>query len=190
MHRRLAYLLAWSVAAMITVSAAWLGIRSVLVAAAPTRPAPLAAAQLRRVAPLTQPSSSASPSSSTSSSTGARSPGTGPSSGPAASAPGTPDPAASNPAVTNPAASSAGTWQADGAGFRRTFRTIGGDVGFFTAKDVVQVASSSPKPGYTVNVTRYGQDSVMVSFFGNRKTSRVWVRWWNGPYGEVTESVD
>jgi hypothetical protein len=168
-HRRLAYLLAWSIAAMITVSAAWLGIRSVLAAAAPTRTVPLAATQLRRAAPLTQPSSSASSSTGPSSSAGAPS---------------------SQPSASDPAAASAGSWQADGDGFRRNFHAVGGDVGFFTAKDVVQVTSSTPKPGYTVNVTRYGPDSVMVSFFGSRKTSRVWVRWWNGPYGEVTESVD
>jgi hypothetical protein len=165
-HRRLAYLLAWSVAAMITVSAAWLGIRSVLAAAAPTRTVPLAATQLRRAVPLAQPSSSAPSSPGPSSSAGAQS------------------------SASDPAAASAGTWQADGDGFRRSFRAVGGDVGFFTAKDVVQVTSSTPKAGYTVNVTRYGPDSVMVSFFGSRKTSRVWVRWWNGPYGEVTESVD
>jgi hypothetical protein len=63
-------------------------------------------------------------------------------------------------------------------------------VAFFTAKDMAQVTSSMARPGYTVNVTRYGADSVMVSFFGSRKTSRVWVRWWNGPYGEISESVD
>jgi hypothetical protein len=157
-HRRLAYLLAWAVAATVTVSIAWLGIRSVLVAAAPTRTVPLSAVQLRRFAPVT------------------------PSANPASTA--------------NPSATRAGpaiptdTWEKDGDGFNRTFHAIGGDVDFFTATNVVQVASSSPKPGYTVNVTRYGPDSVMVSFFGNRKTSRVWARWWNGPYAEITESVN
>jgi hypothetical protein len=157
---------------MITVSAAWLGIRSVLAAAAPTRNVPLSAAQLRRVAPLPQPSPSAGPS--------------GPSTG-ASSAAGAATP---QPAASDPVSASAGNWQADGEGFRRTFQTIGGDVGFFTAKDTAQVTSSTAKAGYTVNVTRYGPDSVMVSFFGSRKTSRVWVRWWNGPYGEITESVE
>jgi hypothetical protein len=109
-----------------------------------------------------------------------------PSSGPSSPA----GAAASRPTALDPAAASAGRWQADGDGFRRTFRTDGGEVGFFTAKEAVQVTSSTPKPGYTVNVSRFGGDSVMVSFFGGRKTSRVWVRWWNGPYGEVTESVD
>lgn len=167
MHRRLAYLLAWSVAATITVSVAWLGIRSVLAAAAPTRTVPLSATQLRRAAPLTPPGSSTSP--------------VDPSAGPG----GTP-----RSAATNPAAASGGGWQAVNGGFRRTFHTVGGDVSFFTTKDTVQVVSSAPQPGYTVNVTHYAADSVMVSFFGARKTSRVWVRWWNGPYGEVTESVD
>jgi hypothetical protein len=156
---------------MITVSAAWLGIRSVLAAAAPTRNIPLSAAQLRRVAPLPSSAAASAPSSA---------PSVVASSGAGA---GSPQPAASDPA-------SVSTWQTDSGGFRRTFRTIGGEVAFFTAKDVAQVTSSTAKPGYTVNVTRYGVDSVMVSFFGSRKTSRVWVRWWNGPYGEVTESVD
>jgi hypothetical protein len=188
-HRRLAYLLAWSVAAMITVSAAWLGIRSVLAAAAPTRTVPLTSAQLRRVVPLPQPGSS------TPAASAAARPSQPPTSGqPGSGQPGSGQPGSgqpgSGPASSDPAAASAGTWQADGDGFRRSFRTIGGEVGFFTAKDMVQVTSSTPKTGYTVNVTRYGPDSVMVSFFGSRKTSRVWVRWWNGPYGEVTESVD
>ena len=160
MHRRLAYLLAWAVAATVTVSIAWLGIRSVLAAAAPTRTVPLSAVQLRRVAPLIPPDSSASP------------------------------PPSGSSARPNGQTTPTESWQQDGEGFKRTFHTIGGDVEFFTAKDAVQVASSTPKQGYTVNVTRYGGDSVMVSFFGNRKTSRVWVRWWNGPYAEITESVN
>jgi hypothetical protein len=158
-HRRLAYLLAWAVAATVTVSVAWLGIRSVLAAAAPTRTVPLSAVQLRRVAPLVPPDSSTSP-------------------------------APSGSSRPNGPATPTESWQQDGEGFKRTFHTVGGDVEFFTTKDAVQVASSSPKQGYTVNVTRYGGDSVMVSFFGNRKTSRVWVRWWNGPYAEITESVN
>jgi hypothetical protein len=149
------------VAATVTVSIAWLGIRSVLAAAAPTRTVPLSAVQLRRVAPLVPPDSSGSNPSSSAGSQGSRA-----------------------------TASPAETWQPDGEGFKRIFHTVGGDVEFFTGKDAVQVASSTPKTGYTVNVTRYGGDSVMVSFFGNRKTSRVWVRWWNGPYAEITESVN
>jgi hypothetical protein len=96
---------------------------------------------------------------------------------------GTPRAGAPGPAIPTD------TWQQDSGGFKRTFHTVGGDVDFFTTSGAVQVASSTPKPGYTVNVTRYAGDSVMVSFFGNRKTSRVWVRWWNGPYAEITESV-
>jgi hypothetical protein len=162
-YRRLAYLVAWAVAATVTVSIAWLGIRSVLAAAAPTRTVPLSAVGLRKVAPLA----------------------------------GSPQPIGPGQAAPSNASSQSGaapspteTWTQDGETFKRTFRTVGGDVAFFTGKDQVQVASSSPKSGYTVNVTRYAGDSVMVSFFGNRQTSRVWVRWWNGPYAEVTESVN
>jgi hypothetical protein len=164
-HRRLAYLLAWAVAATVTVSIAWLGIRSVLAAAAPTRTVPLSAVGLRKVAPLT----------------GSAAPATGPNT---TNAPG------GNPGASGVTPSPTETWTQDGETFKRTFRTSGGDVAFFTGKDQVQVASSLPKSGYTVNVTRYAGDSVMVSFFGNRQTSRVWVRWWNGPYAEVTESVN
>src|SRR6266487_3097261 len=128
-HRRLAYLLAWAVAASVTVGAAWLGIRSVLVAAAPTRTVPLSAVGLRKVAPLTP----------------------------------SPAPNAARPA--NP-----------------------GSPG--SATGAPQPAETWTKDGDTFNVTRYAPDSVMVSFFGNRQTSRVWVRWWDGPYAEVTESVN
>ncbi len=161
-HRRLAYLLAWAVAASVTVGAAWLGIRSVLVAAAPTRTVPLSAVGLRKVAPLT------------------------PSPAPNAARPANPG----SPGSATGAPQPAETWTKDGDTFKRNFRTVGGDVSFFTGNGSVQVASSSPKQGYTVNVTRYAPDSVMVSFFGNRQTSRVWVRWWDGPYAEVTESVN
>jgi hypothetical protein len=178
-YRPLAYLLAWSVAATITVSVAWLGIRSVLAAAAPTRTVPLSTTQLRRAAPLTTPGASAP----------------GGHSAPAATSPsaiavpsaGAPS---SQPADAGAAPASTVGWQPKGDGFKRSFHTLGGDVDFFTAKDVAQVASSTPKAGYRINVTRYGTDSVMVSFFGDRRTSRVWVRWWNGPYGEITESVE
>ena len=160
-HRRLAYLLAWAVAATVTVSIAWLGIRSVLAAAAPTRTVPLSAVQLRGKPPASPPIGSGT-----------------------ANPPATPSAAHQAPAIPTD------TWEKDGEGFKRTFHTLGGDVDFYTGKDSVQVTSSAPKQGYTVNVTRYGGDSVMVSFFGNRKTSRVWVRWWNGPYAEITESVN
>ena len=165
-YRRLAYLVAWAVAATVTVSISWLGVRSVLAAAAPTRTVPLSAVGLRKVAPLTGSGQPAAPGQN--------------------NAPGN----ASSQSGPTPSPSPTETWTQDGETFKRTFRTVGGDVAFFTGKDQVQVASSLPKSGYTVNVTRYAGDSVMVSFFGNRQTSRVWVRWWNGPYGEVTESVD
>src|SRR5689334_11451699 len=104
-HRRLAYLLAWAVAATVTVSIAWLGIRSVLVAAAPTRTVPLSAVQLRRVAPLSPPDASGS--------TGSSAPAAGSSERQA-------------PAIPTD------TWEKEGEGFKRTFHTIGGDVDFFT----------------------------------------------------------
>lgn len=150
-------------AATITVGIAWLGIRSVLAAAAPTRTVPLSAVQLRGTAPQIPPN------------------GANP------TAPATP--AASAPAGEGPSLPT-DSWVPENNGFKRTFHTVGGDAEFFADSASVQVASNTPKPGYTANVTQYGKDSVMVSFFGDRKTSRVWVRWWNGPYAEITESVN
>jgi len=163
-------LVAWAVATAVTAGMSWLGIRSVLVAAAPS---PLSAADLRLVAPTTAaatPSPTFSPS---------------------------PSPSPSPPPVTaspKPSPQPVETWTPSpdgqgGTGYKRTFHTSGGDVSFWTAKGVAQVLSQSPKPGYTVNVNRYDADSVMVSFFNNHKVSRVWARWWNGPYAEVSESV-
>src|SRR5262245_35234013 len=120
-HRRLAYLLAWAVAAAITVSVAWLGIRSVLAAAAPTRTVPLSAVGLRKAAPLPATPQAQS--------------------GGASRAPG---------GSTQLTPSPNETWAKDGETFKRTFHTAGGDVSFFTGKDQVQVASSAPKTGYTV----------------------------------------
>ncbi|MDT4989521.1 MAG: hypothetical protein QOI74_3615 [Micromonosporaceae bacterium] len=168
-YRRLAYLLAWAMAATVTVSVAGFGIRSALSAAVPTRTVPLSSLQLRRVVPLASPTVPA----------------------PAQASPGSPVGSQSigSQSIGSAVASSAETWVKDGAGFRRVFHTIGGDVDFFTGTGAVQVVSNTPRPGYTVTVTRYAVDSIMVSFFSNRKTSRVWARWWNGPYAEVTESV-
>ncbi len=76
-----------------------------------------------------------------------------------------------------------------GTAFRRTFHTEGGDVVSMVAPGDALIMSTAPRSGYQLNITRYGPDSVMVSFEGDHRTSRVWIRWWNGPYAEITESV-
>src|SRR5262249_17951919 len=101
-----------------------------------------------------------------------------------------PSPSPSDSPKASPSPSD--TWQPvpdgkGGTGYRRTFRTSGGDVVVFAARGDVRIESSKPKPGFSVNVNRQAADSVMVSFFGPRKASRVWARWMNGPYAEVTE---
>jgi hypothetical protein len=170
-RRRLAYFVAWAVATAVTVGMSWLGIRSVLVAAAPS---PLSAADLRLAAPT---SAAAEPSPT-----------------PAPSPTPVPAPVVSATPKASPSAQPVETWASapdghGGTGYKRTFHTNGGDVSFWTAKGETQVLSQNPKPGYTVNVNRYDAESVMVSFFNNHKVSRVWARWWNGPYAEVSESV-
>jgi hypothetical protein len=173
-RRRLAYLVAWAVATTVTAGISWLGIRSVLVAVAPS---PLSAADLRLVAPTSaapEPSPTPSPTDL---------PSLTPSAAPSAStSPSRPSPVPVETWAPSPDGKG-------GTGYKRTFHTIGGDVAFWTAKGVTQVLNSTPRPGYTVNVNRYDAESVMVSFFNNHKVSRVWARWWNGPYAEISESV-
>jgi hypothetical protein len=173
-RRRLVYLVAWAVATAVTAGISWLGIRSVLVAVAPS---PLSAADLRLVAPTSaapEPSPSPSPSNSPSSS-----PSTAPS---ASTSPPRPSPTPVDTWTPSPGGQG-------GTGYKRAFHTNGGDVSFWTAKGVTQVLNTNPRPGYSVNVNRYDAESVMVSFFNNHKVSRVWARWWNGPYAEISESV-
>jgi hypothetical protein len=169
-RRRLWYLLAWAVATSVTVGVSWLGIRSVLAVAAPNHVAPLSAADMREVAP---PSPSPSPT-------------------PSPVATVLPSPAAIVSPVTKPSPTPIETWAPfpDGKGgtaYRRTFRSIGGDVTIVSARGDVKIESSKPKQGYKVNVNRESGESVMVTFASARKASRVWAKWTNGPYAEVTE---
>jgi hypothetical protein len=162
--RRIAYVAVWVAVAAVTTGVSWFGIRSVMNAAI-GRNQPLSAAELRRIVP--DPESEV------------------PAAAPSSGAPSVRPNASPTPAETwTPTADGKG-----GTAFKRTFQTVGGDVVVWSAKGDVQVQQIVPKTGYTVNVTRYGPDSVMISFFGNRKTSRVWSRWWAGPFAEVTESV-
>jgi hypothetical protein len=162
---RLVYPIAWAVATAVTVGIAWLGIRSVLVAAAPSRLSPLSAADLRKAAPAPSPAPPPVPS-------------------PTLSPP--------TPTTVRPVPTTSETWAAvpDGKGgtaFRRTFRTAGGDAVVLSARGAVKIESTKPKAGFTVNTARQSDESVIVSFVGPRKATRVWARWNNGPYAEVTE---
>jgi hypothetical protein len=166
------YLIAWAVATVVTVGIAWLGIRSVLVAAVPSTNSPLSAADLREAAPRAVPTLTPSP---------APAP-------PTASAV-SPPPASAN-ASARPVSPDAWIPISDGKGgtaFRRTFRTAGGEAIVVSGKGDVKIESMKPKAGYSVNVSRQSSESVIVSFFGPRKASRVWARWNDGPYAEVTE---
>ena len=169
-RRRLWYLLAWAVATTLTVGVSWLGIRSVLSVATPGHVSPLSAADLREVAP------------------------TSPSPTPTPSAEILPTPAAivSPAAKPSPTPTPVETWApfSDGRGgtaFRRTFKVVGGEVTIVSARGDVKIESSKPNPGFSVNVNRQSGESVMVTFFGPRKASRVWAKWTNAPYAEVTE---
>ena len=122
MRRPLAYLAAWTVATAITAGISWLGIRSVLIAAAPS------------------------------------------------------------PSPTD-------RWtQVGDDTFKRTFHLVGGDVTTRVSRDRIQL-TPTPRPAYNVETTRIAQDAVMVTFTADRKLSRLLVRWLDGPYAEVTESV-
>src|SRR5689334_2688239 len=162
---RLVYPIAWAVATAVTVGIAWLGIRSVLVAAAPNRISPLSAADLRKAAPVPSPAPAPQP---------------------------TPSPTRS-PVTEKPVPSGPDAWVAfaDGHGgtaYRRTFRTGGGDVVVVSEPHGVKIETARPKDGFTVSTARQSDESVIVSFIGPRRASRVWARWNNnGPYAEVTE---
>src|SRR5690348_16021440 len=162
---RLVYPIAWAVATAVTVGIAWLGIRSVLVAAAPNRISPISAADLRKAAPVPSPAPPPAPS---------------------------PSPTPSPPATTKPPTSGPDAWvpvpdPSGGTAFRRAFRTGGGDVVLLSARSGVKIESTRPKTGFTVTTARQSDQSVIVSFIGPRRASRVWARWNNGPYAEVTE---
>ena len=162
---RLVYPIAWAVATAVTVGVAWLGIRSVLVAAAPNRISPISAADLRKAAPAPSPAPPPAPS---------------------------PSPPPSPPAPTKPAPTGSDAWApvpdpSGGTAFRRTFRTAGGDVVVLSTPHGVKIEAARPKTGFTVNTARQSDQSVIVSFIGPHRASRVWARWNNGPYAEVTE---
>jgi hypothetical protein len=171
-RRRLVYVLAWVVATAVTAGVAWLGIRSVISAAASRRVAPLSAADLREAAPAEATSPPAPP-------------------------PTSPTPEAdrnvADSAATKPSPTPVETWRPvpDGKGgtaFRRIFRVAGGEVVVLCAKGDVKVESTKPKAGFSVTTNRQSPESVSVTFFGPRMASRVWAQWTqNAPYAEVTE---
>ena len=170
MRRRLAYLLVWTLATTATVSASWLGIQSVLAAAAPSRTQPLSAAELREAAPR-----QASPSP------------TLPPSPP-------PSPSPSPRPSPTPSVTPAGQWTAlsdgrGGTGYRRTFRMRGGEVTVWCAHGDVRALTVKPAQGYTVNRDQMNSENLLVSLQSRRHTSRVYVSWRDGPYAELTESV-
>jgi hypothetical protein len=74
--------------------------------------------------------------------------------------------------------------------YRRTFRTNGGDVTGYVEPGIARILSTTPKAGFVVNIKRYGDDIVEVSFAKERQVSRVLIRWLDGPYAELTESVN
>ena len=172
-RRRLVYVLAWVVATAVTAGVAWLGIRSVISAAASPRVAPLSAADLREAAPG-DPTPTPTP-------------------GPPTSPTPEPDRNVADSAVTKPSPTPIETWRPvpDGKGgtaYRRTFRVGGGEVVVLCAKGDVKVESSKPKAGFSVTTNRQSPESVTVTFFGPRMASRVWAQWTqNAPYAEVTE---
>jgi hypothetical protein len=146
--RRLVYLLAWAVATIVTAGVSWLGLRTVLSAAAPQRTVPRSVANETFITPTK--------------------------------------------ASARPSVGTTWTQAPNGHGglvYRRTITTKGGDVAVWCEPDAVRILGTTPKPGYAVNVTRISETEVQVSFTKDRVASRVLVRWWDGPYAEVSESV-
>lgn len=169
MRRRLGYLLVWTVATAVTVTASWLGIRSALVATAVSPVEPLSAAKLRRAVPTT-PAASASPR-------------------PSATSPG---PLTSVSPGASPSAAERWIAQPDGhaaTAYRRTFRLTGGTVTIVVGPHETKVLDTQAQPGYTVQQAPAGPLAVQVSFISPQHTSRVYASWRDAPYAEITESV-
>jgi hypothetical protein len=168
-RRRLGYLLVWTVATAVTVSASWLGIRSALVGTAVSRVDPLSPADLRSVLPTATPPVTRSPLPSATSS---------------------PGPVTS----VSPGASPAERWVAvpDGHGstaYRRTFHVEGGTVTIVVGPRETKVLDAIAQPRYAVQQAPAGQLSVQVSFVSPEHTSRIYASWRDAPYAEITESV-
>jgi hypothetical protein len=164
-RRRLGYLLVWTVATTVTVSASWLGIRSALVATGASRVDPLSAVDLRRAVPPTTTTAAPQPSAS-------------------------PSPVVSG----SPSASPTERWvpQPDGRGataYRRTFRLQGGTVTIVVGPHETKVLDAQAQPGYTVAQAPAGPLGVQVSFTSPEHLSRVYVNWRDAPYAELTESL-
>jgi hypothetical protein len=167
MRRRLAYVLAWSLATAVAVTGSWVGLQPLLAAATPQLPASLSASQLRDAAPGPSPSASLSAS---------------PSPSPAPP----PPPVTPPPQLQLPASSQ---WERVGDHYERTFVVGGGEVVFHASREDVGVVWHTANPGYQARVNRWTRGSVIFSFESTERTSRIWVMWRNGPYAEVTESV-
>ncbi|WP_203898157.1 hypothetical protein [Virgisporangium aliadipatigenens] len=97
------------------------------------------------------------------------------------------------PGVTPPAPNPSWSPVSNGAGgtaFRRTFRTLGGDVAVWVEPGTARVQETVPKDGYQVEIRRLSDEAVEVTFVNDRTISRVSFRWWStAPYAEVAESV-
>jgi hypothetical protein len=185
-RRWVAYLLVWTVGTAATVGACWLGLRSVLDAAAPQRAAPFSAAELARVAPSPTVTGGADPQAVPVAETQAA---------PTSAAPTTTTPPRTTAAPTTaPPSPTAEPWVAvrsgrGGTAYTRTFHLQAGDVSFYVDPYDVHVTDSRPRPGYTLVSTRYDSRSLLVSLLSNQRASRVYVSWRGGPYAEVTETV-
>jgi hypothetical protein len=96
-------------------------------------------------------------------------------------------------AVTPPAPNPSWTPVTNGSGgtaFRRTFRTLGGDVVVYVEPGTARVQDTVPRDGYEVEIRRLSDEAVEVTFVKDRTISRVSFRWWStAPYAEVAESV-
>jgi hypothetical protein len=154
-RRRLGYLLVWTVATTVTVSASWLGIRSALVATGASQVDPLSAADLRRAVPATTVATAS----------------------PRPSATSSPGPLMSVSPGASPPAAERWVPQPDGhsaTAYRRTFRVQGGTVTIVVGPHETKVLDVQAQPGYTVAQAPAGPLGVQVSFTSPEHTSRVY----------------
>ncbi|MCP3801398.1 hypothetical protein NLX83_19250 [Allokutzneria sp. A3M-2-11 16] len=206
MKRRLGYLGLWLVATVLAVGMAWLGLRSVLVAAAPGRIDLLdqlgadspRATDVVALGPPTSVPGATDPTSRGPSGIPIQPPGPHPGpGGPSATTPPSsslrPTENGTKPSTSRPGTTTTTRPQTDPSPLgqpepqTRTVRTRGGDSTLRFAENDVSVLTARPVSGHAVKVERTSATSVVVTFSSPTSLSRIQAAWNEGPAWRITE---
>ena len=207
MKRRLGYLGLWLVATVLAVGMAWLGLRSVLVAAAPGRLDLLdhlsadgsrasGAGDAVALGPPTSVPGATGPTGRGPSGIPIQPPGPNPGGPSVTTPPSSPRPTenGSKPTTTRPGGTTTTTTpQTDPSVLgkpepqTRTVRTRGGDSTLRFAENDVSVLTARPVSGHAVKVERTSATAVVVTFSSPTSVSRIQATWDEGPSWRIIE---